>query len=100
MSDRLQAVKGMNDVLPADEPLWRRFEESVAETMRAYGYRRIRTPIVEHTQLFTRGIGEVTLQTLHRAARAENSSLFAAARRLAETDEISGPARRALKDLG
>ena len=60
MSDRLQAVKGMNDVLPADEPLWRRFEESVAETMRAYGYRRIRTPIVEPTRLFVRGIGEMT----------------------------------------
>jgi DNA helicase-2/ATP-dependent DNA helicase PcrA len=46
-----------------------------------------------------RGIGEVTLQTLHHAARAEGHSLFHAARRLAETDEISGPARRSLKDL-
>ncbi|MEY4215501.1 MAG: hypothetical protein RL458_3727 [Pseudomonadota bacterium] len=60
MSDRLQAVKGMNDVLPADEPLWRRFEESVASSMRSYGYRRIRTPIVEPTRLFVRGIGEMT----------------------------------------
>jgi histidyl-tRNA synthetase len=60
LSDRLQAVKGMNDVLPADEPLWRRFEESVASSMRSYGYRRIRTPIVEPTRLFVRGIGEMT----------------------------------------
>ncbi len=59
-SERLSGVRGMNDVLPADEPLWRRFEEAVADTMRAYGYRQIRTPIVEHTRLFVRGIGEVT----------------------------------------
>jgi len=60
LSDKLQAVKGMNDVLPADEPLWRRFEESIGSVMRAYAYRRIRTPIVEPTRLFVRGIGEMT----------------------------------------
>ena len=60
LMDRLQAVKGMNDVLPVDEPLWRRFEEAVAGAMRSYGYRRIRTPIVEPTRLFVRGIGEMT----------------------------------------
>ncbi len=60
MTDRIQAVKGMNDVLPADEPIWRRFEESVASTLRSYAYRRIRTPIVEPTRLFVRGIGEMT----------------------------------------
>lgn len=58
--EKLQAVKGMNDVLPADEPIWRRFEESIAATVRSYGYRRIRTPIVEPTRLFVRGIGEMT----------------------------------------
>ena len=58
--ERIQGVRGMNDVLPVDEPLWRRFEDSVAATMRAYGYQRIRTPIVEQTRLFVRGIGEVT----------------------------------------
>ena len=58
--DKLQAVKGMNDVLPADEPLWRRFEDAVGSAMRGYGYRRIRTPIVEPTRLFVRGIGEMT----------------------------------------
>jgi histidyl-tRNA synthetase len=60
VTDRIQAVKGMNDVLPADEPIWRRFEESVGSTLRSYGYRRIRTPIVEPTRLFVRGIGEMT----------------------------------------
>ncbi|MBP8305710.1 MAG: histidine--tRNA ligase [Burkholderiaceae bacterium] len=58
--ERIQGVRGMNDVLPADEALWSRFEEAVASCMRAYGYQRIRTPIVEHTRLFVRGIGEVT----------------------------------------
>ncbi len=58
--ERIQGVRGMNDVLPADEALWSRFEAAVASCMRAYGYQRIRTPIVEHTRLFVRGIGEVT----------------------------------------
>ena len=56
----LRAVKGMNDVLPDDEALWERFEEAAASVARAYGYRRIRTPIVEHASLFSRGIGQVT----------------------------------------
>jgi len=58
--ERIQGVRGMNDVLPADEGLWTRFEEVVAGTMRAYGFQRIRTPILEQTRLFVRGIGEVT----------------------------------------
>jgi histidyl-tRNA synthetase len=58
--EALRGVRGMNDILPADEVLWQRFEESVADVMTAYAYRRIRTPIVEHTRLFVRGIGEVT----------------------------------------
>ncbi|MCP5264809.1 MAG: histidine--tRNA ligase [Burkholderiaceae bacterium] len=58
--DRIQGVRGMNDVLPADEALWDRLESTVAATMRAYGYARIRTPIVEPTRLFVRGLGEVT----------------------------------------
>ncbi len=56
----LRAVKGMNDVLPDDAPLWERFEEAAASVARAYGYRRIRTPIVEQASLFSRGIGQVT----------------------------------------
>ena len=56
----LAGVKGMNDVLPEDAPLWERFERAAESLARAYGYRRIRTPIVEHTALFARGIGEVT----------------------------------------
>ena len=56
----LRAVKGMNDVLPADEALWERFEDAAAAVARAYGYRRVRTPILEHAALFSRGIGQVT----------------------------------------
>ncbi|MGN4073148.1 ATP phosphoribosyltransferase regulatory subunit, partial [Burkholderia gladioli] len=58
--EKLTGVKGMNDILPQDAGLWEFFESTVKSLLRAYGYQNIRTPIVEHTQLFTRGIGEVT----------------------------------------
>jgi histidyl-tRNA synthetase len=56
----LAAVRGMNDLLPAESALWEWFEARVADWARSYGYQLIRTPIVEHTDLFVRGIGEVT----------------------------------------
>lgn len=56
----LAAVRGMNDLLPADSPVWEWFEARVADWVRSYGYQQIRTPILEHTDLFVRGIGEVT----------------------------------------
>jgi len=52
--EKIQGVRGMNDILPDDEALWQRFEEAVGDCMRGYGYRRIRTPILEHTRLFVR----------------------------------------------
>ena len=58
--EKLSGVKGMNDLLPQDAGLWEFFEATVKSMLRSYGYQNIRTPIVEHTQLFTRGIGEVT----------------------------------------
>ena len=60
MNNILQAVRGMNDVLPDSAPLWEYFEEAVRDVFRQYGYRNIRTPIVERTELFVRGVGEVT----------------------------------------
>ncbi len=60
MNAKLNAVKGMNDLLPAQSAVWEWFESRVRNLMRAYGYRNIRTPIVEPTALFVRGIGEVT----------------------------------------
>jgi histidyl-tRNA synthetase len=56
----IQAVRGMNDVLPADSAKWEFFEETVTRVARRYGYRNMRAPIVEHTPLFVRSIGEVT----------------------------------------
>ena len=60
MSKTLQALRGMNDILPDHAPLWQHFEHIVRDWSRAYGYREIRTPIVEPTALFKRAIGEVT----------------------------------------
>jgi histidyl-tRNA synthetase len=56
----LQAVKGMNDLLPAEASLWEFFEDTVRDVFRQYGYRLMRTPIVESTSLFVRSIGEIT----------------------------------------
>jgi histidyl-tRNA synthetase len=58
--EKLQAVRGMNDVLPADSAKWEFFEETVTRVARQYGYRNMRAPIVEYTPLFVRSIGEVT----------------------------------------
>ena len=60
MADKLNAVKGMNDILPPDSAGWEWLEEKVRALMARYAYRNIRTPIVEPTALFVRGLGEVT----------------------------------------
>ncbi len=60
MADKLTAVKGMNDILPPDSARWEALESAVREVMRLHAYRNIRTPIVEPTALFIRGLGEVT----------------------------------------
>ncbi len=59
-SQTLQAVKGMNDILPDEAELWLWFEEVVRDWLHSYGYRNIRMPLVEPTALFKRAIGEVT----------------------------------------
>jgi len=60
MAEKLLAVKGMNDILPPESARWEWLEDKVRALMARYAYRNIRTPILEHTQLFVRGIGEVT----------------------------------------
>ena len=69
MADKLSAVKGMNDILPAGVPrkevlprntTWAWFDDVVRRVMQRYGYQYIVTPVVEPTQLFVRGLGEVT----------------------------------------
>ena len=57
---QIQAVRGMNDLLPDQTPAWQAVEALLRETVQAYGYAEIRMPIVEKTELFRRSIGEVT----------------------------------------
>ncbi|HEY7772153.1 MAG TPA: histidine--tRNA ligase [Marinagarivorans sp.] len=57
---KIQSVKGMNDLLPADSPAWQHLESIVGDVLSRYGYSEIRFPIVESTDLFKRGIGEAT----------------------------------------
>jgi histidyl-tRNA synthetase len=58
--EKLSGVKGMNDILPPDSARWEALEHQVRSLMRRFGYENIRTPIVEPTALFVRGLGEVT----------------------------------------
>ena len=58
--EKLVAVKGMNDILPPDSARWEALEERVRKLMHRFAYENVRTPIVEPTALFVRGLGEVT----------------------------------------
>lgn len=58
--DTIQSVRGMNDILPDREAVWRTLEEVASAVFSAYGYRRIRLPLLERTELFRRAVGEVT----------------------------------------
>jgi len=60
MVKSIQAVRGMNDVLPDQDYIWDFFEQTIRNWMAVYGYKKIRMPIVERTDLFVRSIGEVT----------------------------------------
>ena len=60
MVDRIAGVKGMNDLLPPDSAKWEWLDERVRSVMQRWGYQGVRTPIVEPTALFVRGLGEVT----------------------------------------
>lgn len=60
MGNQVQVIRGMHDVLPTDMPVWNQLEDSYRELVESYGYRQIRTPIVEKTALFKRSVGEAT----------------------------------------
>jgi len=60
VAKNIQAIRGMNDYLPADTALWQRIEGTLKQVLGSYGYSEIRLPIVEQTPLFKRAIGEVT----------------------------------------
>ena len=59
-TEKILGVKGMNDILPVDAPLWELFENTVQTVLKSYGFQQIRTPIVEPTAVFSRGLGVVT----------------------------------------
>ena len=60
MAKELQAIRGMNDILPGQSPVWRYLEEQVRTVLTDYGYQEIRVPVVEKSALFSRGIGAGT----------------------------------------
>jgi histidyl-tRNA synthetase len=60
VAKQIQAIRGMNDILPTQSPLWQKVEAVLRSSVSAFGYSEIRTPIVESTDLFKRSIGEVT----------------------------------------
>jgi histidyl-tRNA synthetase len=60
MAKKIQAIRGMNDILPAQSPVWQYLEGTVKDLLAGHGYDEIRMPIVEQTNLFKRSIGEVT----------------------------------------
>ncbi|MEM7283135.1 MAG: histidine--tRNA ligase, partial [Pseudomonadota bacterium] len=60
MSNTIPPIKGMKDLLPAEAGYWHRLEDAMKRVFASYDYRELRTPIVEHTELFKRGVGEVT----------------------------------------
>ena len=60
MAKQIQAIRGMNDCLPEQTPVWQMLETTLRRVVSSYGYSEIRMPIVEMTNLFQRAIGEVT----------------------------------------
>jgi histidyl-tRNA synthetase len=57
---KIKAIRGMNDILPDQTPVWQYLESTVKNVLGSYGYAEIRMPVVEQTDLFKRSIGEVT----------------------------------------
>jgi histidyl-tRNA synthetase len=60
MAEVIQPIRGMNDVLPGESAAWQRLEQVARDTLAAYGYREVRLPLLERTELFKRSIGEMT----------------------------------------
>lgn len=60
MANPIQAIRGMNDILPSETPLWQNVEGVLRSILHSYGYHEIRVPIVEKTELFKRAVGEAT----------------------------------------
>ncbi len=83
MSESIQAVRGINDLLPGEAAAWQRLETVARETFAAYGYREMRVPLLERTELFKRSIGEFTdivEKEMYTFADRNGDSLDAASR--------------------
>lgn len=62
-AEKIVGIKGMNDILPEDAPLWELLENTVQSVFKSYGFQQIRTPIVEPTALFARGLGKLPISS-------------------------------------
>jgi len=60
LAGKIQAIRGMHDVLPDQSPYWRQMENAIIDVLKQYDYHEIRLPVVEKTELFQRSIGEDT----------------------------------------
>ena len=60
MSGKIQAIRGMHDILPEQTQIWRAIENRIISVIQSYNYREIRLPVLEKTELFARSIGEYT----------------------------------------
>lgn len=58
--EKISAIKGIKDILPQETPIWNHFESTARKIFGLFGFREIRVPIIEKTELFKRGIGETT----------------------------------------
>ena len=65
---KINGIKGMNDMLPEEAAIWEYFTDTARRTAAAYGFKQIRTPIVEATGLFCRGIGSLILRIINDKA--------------------------------
>src|SRR5699024_7073793 len=60
MAGKIQSIRGMNDILPDAEAWWTTLDRAAEQVFSMYGYRRMRLPVMEHTALFQRAVGEAT----------------------------------------
>ena len=72
MAQNVRPIRGMNDILPPEGDTWLALETAVADVLGAYGYRHVRLPLLEYTELFRRSIGDATgTLSIGRAAGCE-----------------------------
>ena len=90
-AEKIVGVKGMNDILPADAPLWELFENTVQSVLKSYGFQQIRTPIVEPTALFARGLGAAGVIVRRRDGGGPQAQKQTARRREPQNQQFPAP---------